>query len=89
MFRVIFSKNFIKAARRLEHSGKFKQKEVDDVLILLASECSVPAIYRDHSLKGDLLGLRECHVRGDILLIYRKDYDTIILLAINIGTHHD
>ena len=89
MYHILFAKEFIKAVRQLERGGKFQKKEVDDLLVLLASGSPLPAIYRDHPLKGDLSGQRECHVRGNILLIYRKDHGALVLLAIDIGTHHE
>jgi mRNA interferase YafQ len=89
MYQIFFAKEFIKAARRLERGGKFQKKEVDEVLELLVSGNPLPATYRDHSLKGDLLGRRECHIRGNILLVYRKDHETLVLIALDIGTHHE
>lgn len=41
--------------------------------------------HRDHSLVGDWLGYRECHVQADWLLIYRIDDDTVYLART--GTH--
>jgi mRNA interferase YafQ len=89
MYTIFFAKKFIKAARQLERSGKFKKKEVDDVIALLASGNVLPANLRDHALSGDTLGQRECHVRGDVLLIYHKEKDILVLVAIDIGTHHE
>jgi len=38
---------------------------------LLARGEALPPKYRDHQLKGRLKHLRECHVQGDWLLVYR------------------
>jgi len=47
----------------------------------------LPASRRDHPLKGEWKGWRECHVQPDWLLIY-KTSDTEVLLA-RTGTHAD
>ncbi|QLQ26268.1 MAG: type II toxin-antitoxin system YafQ family toxin [Dechloromonas sp.] len=50
------------------------------ILSALGGGSSPDARYRDHDLSGDWAGYRECHVRPDLLLIYRKsDADTFRL----------
>jgi len=46
------------------------------------------AKYRDHDLIGDWAGYRECHIKPDLLLIYRKsDADTLRLARF--GSHSE
>lgn len=28
--------------------------------------------FKDHALKGDYLGYRDCHIKADLVLIYKK-----------------
>ena len=42
----------------------------------------LPNSYKDHSLSGDLLGCSECHLSGNILLVYKTKNNIIKLLAI-------
>jgi len=43
---------------------------------------------RDHALVGEWDGCRECHVKPDLLLIYRKpDADTLQL--VRLGSHSE
>ena len=37
----------------------------------MANDSPLDVKYRDHALTGDMAGLRECHIRPDLLLIYR------------------
>ena len=53
----------------------------------LASRNPLPARFRDHPLKGDWVGFRECHVEPDWLLVYRREGATLILQRT--GTHTD
>src|SRR3546814_7303903 len=39
---------------------------------LLAADAILPARYRDHGLSGDWIDHRDCHLRPDLVLIYRK-----------------
>lgn len=44
--------------------------------------------YRDHDLVGDWTGYRDCHVKPDLVLIYRKlDADRLCLARL--GSHSE
>jgi len=59
-------------------------KEV--MLLLTANDAPVPKEWKDHELKGDWDGYRECHVGGDFLLIYKLD-KTEMIVFVRAGTH--
>lgn len=55
---------------------------------LLASDARLPARLRDHALSGEWGDCRDCHVKPDLVLIYRKpDADTLELLRL--GSHSE
>ena len=62
---------------------------LDGVIGLLANDTTLPAEYRDHELTGSWKGYRECHVKPDRLLIYRKDNDILVLTLTRTGTYSD
>jgi len=65
-------------------------EELDCVVELLsASDTPLPPKYKDHKLKGRYLGYRECHIKPDWLLVYKKDKKNLILLLMQTGTHSD
>ena len=43
--------------------------------------------HKDHRLTGDLKAYRECHIRPNLLLIYEKQEDILLLTCINLGSH--
>lgn len=58
------------------------------LLRALASDEPLDARYRDHALTGDWSGYRDCHVKPDLVLIYRKpDADTLRLARL--GSHSE
>ncbi len=57
------------------------------VLDLLSRDEPLPQKNRDHSLTNDWKNYRECHIKPDWLLIYKK-YDDILLLA-RMGSHSE
>ena len=58
------------------------------VLLALATDQSLDARCRDHDLSGDWAGYRECHIKPDLLSIYRKsDADTLRLARL--GSHSE
>ncbi len=67
-------------------------KDVDTllraVLVELLADQALPESRRDHALSGDWAGYRECHIKPDLLLIYRKpDPDTLRLARL--GSHSE
>ncbi len=54
---------------------------------LLANGIPLPAANKDHPLKGEWKGCRDCHMKPDLVLIYRKTETAIELLRI--GSHSE
>lgn len=67
-----------------------KEKDlVDEIVYRLSNNETLERKYKDHKLKGEFKELRECHVKPDLLLIYQKQDDKLILTCINIGSHSE
>ena len=45
------------------------------MLLLIANDSPLPPEWKDHQLKGIRSEIRECHIKGDLLLVYRINYD--------------
>lgn len=58
------------------------------VLIALASDQPLEVKHRDHLLNGDWSNYRECHIKPDLLLIYRKPDANTLRLA-RLGSHSE
>ncbi|WP_116644944.1 type II toxin-antitoxin system YafQ family toxin [Salinivibrio sp. HTSP] len=85
---------------KLEYSIQFKKDfkkiaklsipdvvEVGHVIKQLQLGETLPEKYVDHSLSGNWQDYRDCHVKPDLVLIYKVD-DTSLKLA-RIGTHSE
>ena len=59
-----------------------------EVLKLLAVNVPLPERNRDHPLTGDWKDHRDCHVKPDLVLIYRKPDDEILQL-VRLGSHSE
>lgn len=78
--------------RHLKKISKRNREDADKVMYavdILARGEKLPERYRDHALKGDWEGHRECHIKPDLLLIYRIFEDVLILELIDTGSHSD
>lgn len=60
-----------------------------EVIKQLASGKSLDEKHKDHPLKGNYIGCRECHITPDWLLIYEISDDSLILYLTRTGTHSD
>ena len=58
------------------------------VIADLAADIPLAPSFRDHGLHNNWEGCRECHIRSDTLLIYRKEDKEIHILALErFGSH--
>ncbi len=85
------SSAFKRDYRRVKATPRHSQ-DVDGLLLaalaLLADDQPLPESLRDHALSGAGSSYRECHLKPDLLLIYRKaDADTLRLARL--GSHSE
>lgn len=81
-----FTRQFHKDWTQLTHSGRQDMGRPKAVmLLLLANDGPLPSEWFDHALQGEWSDHRECHVKGDLLLIYRLDGEHITF--VRLGTH--
>jgi mRNA interferase YafQ len=89
--------------RAIKYTSRFKRdyrreksgvlgKKLDKLLLgavnLLADDKPLPHRYVDHPLAGEWKDHRDCHIRPDLVLIYRKpDADSLEL--VRLGSHSE
>ena len=87
--RTIRRTNAFKRDYKREKKGRHR-KILDDELAkavrMLAADEPPPPRYRDHPLAGEWKDFRDCHVRPDLVLIYRKP-DAATLDLVRLGSH--
>jgi len=61
--------------------------ELRQIITALATDQPLEPRYRDHALSSNWKGYRDCHVRPDLVLIYRLDPERLILARL--GSHSE
>jgi mRNA interferase YafQ len=89
--------------RTIRYTSRFKRdyrraksgqlgKKLDALLMeivnLLADDAPLPHRCFDHPLSGEWADHRDCHIRPDLVLIYRKPDDTTLEL-VRLGSHSE
>jgi mRNA interferase YafQ len=89
--------------RAIKYTSRFKRdyrreksgvlgKKIDTLLMeavnLLAADEPLPQRYVDHPLAGEWNDHRDCHIRPDLILIYRKPDDENLEL-VRLGSHSE
>jgi mRNA interferase YafQ len=85
-----YTKRFKRDYRR-EKSGVLGPKIdalVMEAVTLLVIDAPLPARYVDHPLAGEWQDHRDCHLRPDLVLIYRKP-DNSSLELVRLGSHSE
>ena len=87
MIKIVYSNQFkkdFKKARRLQLSDL---KKIFEVISNLEQEITLDAKYKDHELSGNWSNFRECHIKPDLLLIYKASNNELQLARI--GSHSE
>lgn len=83
----------IEVSNRFKKHFKKLDKQEQDIFKNIATKLANNEIlepkYKDHALKGEYAGFRECHLKPDLLLIYQKQDDRLILYCLDIGSHSE
>ncbi len=89
--------------RTIERTGQFKrdyrreikgphrnalESDFIDVVTRLANDQPLVEKHRDHSLTGDWKDHRDCHIKPDLILIYRKANNDLLQL-VRLGSHSE
>ncbi len=89
--------------RTIEHTGQFKrdykreakgphrQTLTSDFMVIitaLSNDQPLAEKHRDHALTGNWKDHRDCHVKPDLVLIYRKLADAVLQL-VRLGSHSE
>lgn len=89
--------------RRIEPTGQFRRDykreakgqhratldaDLESVFQALANDQPLEHRHLDHALTGDWKDHRDCHIKPDLVLIYRKP-DTETLQLVRLGSHSE
>ena len=92
MLHIRTTSPFRKSLKKLLKSGFFSKKDRDklkSIVESLKNELKLDQKYRDHELSGQYAGIRECHVKPDLLLMYKVRQEILTLVLINLGSHSE
>ena len=84
-YKIQISSKF-KKLKKLSQKDKNLTKKVVDIL---TSGEKLDKKYLDHKLKNDFKDYRECHIKPDLLLVYRYFDDKLLLYLYQIGSHSE
>jgi len=84
MYEIFRTNTFKKDYKKLNNKDKELLKEV---IIKLVNGEKLEEKYKDHKLIGNYLDCRECHIKPDLLLIYRITDDVLELALVRVGSH--
>ncbi len=69
--KIVYSTQFKKDFRKIRRGSIDDLKLIFAIIITLENNNILHRKYRDHELTGNWINFRECHIKPDLLLIYR------------------
>lgn len=87
MYQILYTNNFKKNLKKLLKSGNFPREKIENIIdVLSGGEILEPSL-NNHKLHGKYIGMYECHIRPDVLLIYEKDNKEKVIILVDMGSH--
>jgi len=87
MLEITYSSQFKKDFKKIRKLSLPDLKIIFEVISTLEKEASLDAKYKDHELIGNWSNFRECNIKPDLLLVYKKNVSELQLARI--GSHSD
>jgi mRNA interferase YafQ len=81
--------NQFKKSVNLSYVRNFNLNLLFDIIELLAQDKSLPVKNYAHQLTGQYVGVWECHIKPDWLLMWQENRNKLVLLLLNTATHSD
>ena len=87
MYDLKFSKKFKKDLKKINKNNPLVIKKLEHTLYLLVNNKPLEEAHKNHKLHGDFNNCHECHIKPNVLLIYKKDKQNLIIYLSKIGSH--
>lgn len=88
MYHLKYSKRFKKDLKLYRNDSDILD-DLELVLDTLAKGSSLEEKYRNHYLRGEFKDCCKCHLRPDLLLVYKIEKKNLLILLLRIGSHLD
>jgi len=89
--RTIEQTSQFKRDYKREAKGPHRQTLASDfstIITALANDLPLADKHHDHALTGDWKDHRDCHIKPDLVLIYRKP-NNVVLQLVRLGSHSE
>lgn len=89
MRKIKYTTKFKRDYKREKKSGHHRttlDHDLITIIKLLTKDIKLPPRHRDHQLSNDWKDHRDCHIKPDLILIYRKPDDETLEL-VRLGSH--
>ena len=88
MYSLEFTKQYLRDLK-LSRKRNLDEEKLNQLIKILIADDSIPKQYENHALTGNYIGLNECHISPDWLLIYSKNKTIKLITLVRTGTHAD
>ncbi|MBS9781007.1 MAG: type II toxin-antitoxin system YafQ family toxin [Gammaproteobacteria bacterium] len=83
MLDIVKTKDFKRDIKKLKKTDASIVNIVQKVVYMLINKQPLPDKYKDHALKHNWQGFRDCHIKPDLVLIYKITDNTLELHRLN------
>ncbi len=87
MLEIELKKKFTKDLKKYILNQKIELEVFDLVVENLRNQIPLDEKFKDHALVGEYKGCRECHIKPDVLLVYRIQNNALTL--VRLGSHSE
>lgn len=84
MYKIVTSKKYKSQLKKQSQKNKIL---IDEAVFKLANGQKLEKKYKNHALKGKYKDYNECHIKPDLLLVYRINSDILEIYLLQITNH--
>ncbi len=86
MYSIYYANQFKKDLKKYK-SEKSSIEELKIIISQLEEKGAIDKKYKPHKLSGNYKGYEECHIKPDLLLIWKKDKSIKEISLARLGSH--
>jgi len=89
LYQLAFANAARKAIRKHVRAKTIPTESFDEIIDCLEQSRPLPAKYQDHKLHGKFSAYRECHLGFNLLVLYKRNEETRVIIISDVGTHDE
>lgn len=87
MYKLEYTNKFKKELDKLKKNKKFPAKTLKNIIDKITKQEKLKPSFKNHQFQGKWKNFYDCHIKTDLILIYKINKKRKIIILARIGSH--